>query len=179
MTIHVANRRRSAASLAAAYPGALIIDVTSRAAQPWVRLSPFFPHGQIPVPFMPGMTSQSVEGIWQALKVFESGGVDLAKLQVTSMTGLKRTVRKHGPVRGHLAGDRMLSYEQARREIYLPAYRWVLEHNTVDLVDQLRNRAQDVVLLDYSTNGDLTDPSAPLSHAALVRLWAEQQWPAP
>jgi hypothetical protein len=60
MTVQVASRRRSAASLDKAYPGALIIDVTSRAAQPWIRLSPFYPHGGIPVPFTPGVTGQSV-----------------------------------------------------------------------------------------------------------------------
>ena len=62
MPVHVAGRRRSAASLAAAFPGAESIDVTSRAGQPWVRLSPFHPHGGIPVPYSDGLTGQSVEG---------------------------------------------------------------------------------------------------------------------
>jgi len=43
MPIHVANRRRSAAWLAATFPGARVIDVTSKGPQPWVRMSPFFP----------------------------------------------------------------------------------------------------------------------------------------
>ncbi|WP_374223344.1 hypothetical protein [Streptomyces sp. F63] len=58
------------ASLTAAFPGAEVIDVTSRAPEPWVRLSPFYPHGGIPVPYCDDVTSESVEGIWQALKVF-------------------------------------------------------------------------------------------------------------
>ena len=49
-----------------------ILDLTSKAAEPWVRFSPFYPHGDIPVPFSAGRTAQSVEGIWQGLKVFES-----------------------------------------------------------------------------------------------------------
>ncbi|WP_187368191.1 DUF6939 family protein [Nonomuraea terrae] len=64
--IHLAGRRRSAASLAREFPGAVVIDVTSRAEQPWVRLSPFYPHGDIPVPGGPGLTGQSLEGICQA-----------------------------------------------------------------------------------------------------------------
>ena len=32
-------------------------------------LSPFYPHGGIPIPFSGSVTSQSVEGIWQGLKV--------------------------------------------------------------------------------------------------------------
>ncbi|MYW00075.1 hypothetical protein [Streptomyces sp. SID3343] len=180
MSIRVASRRRAAASLTAAFPGAEIIDVTSKAAQPWVRLSPFYPHGGIPVPDGDGRTGQSVEGIWQALKVFRDCDVDAAKLDITTMKGLKRTVRRHGPVQGHrvgLHGDGLLSYEAARRRIYLPAYRWVLEHRVADLVERLRAK-EDVVLLDYTTNGDVTDPTTPLSHAALVRLHVEGTWPA-
>ncbi|MFJ9774384.1 DUF6939 family protein [Kitasatospora sp. NPDC101157] len=179
MSIRIASRRRAMASLAEAFPGAEIIDVTSKAAEPWVRFSPFYPHGGIPVPFSEGVTSQSVEGIWQALKVFRDSDVDPAKLGVTTMKGLKRTVRRYGPVRGHrtgLEGDRLLSYEIARRRIYLPAYRWVLEHRVADLVEQLRTK-DDVVLLDYTTNGNVTDPTSPLSHAALIQLHIEGRWP--
>jgi Family of unknown function (DUF6939) len=183
MAIHVAGRRRARKSIEAAHPGGVIVDVTSGAEEPWVRLSPFYPHGGIPVPFSPGVTSQSVEGVWQALKVFAAAGVDPAKLEITSMKGLKRTVRKHGEVLGHrrgLDGDELLSYEDARRAIYLPTYRWMLEHRAADLVDELRrlSRTSEVVLLDYTTNGDVADLAAPLSHAALVRLYVEDRWPA-
>jgi hypothetical protein len=182
MPITVASRRRSAASLAAAFPGSEIIDVTSKAPEPWVRLSPFYPHGGIPVPGSPGVTSASVEGVWQALKVFETCDVDPAKLTVTGMRGLKRTVRRYGTVRGHrdgLQGARLLPYETARRRIYLPTYRWILEHRATDLVTRLRDLVaeREVVLLDYTTNGDVTNPATPLSHAALVRLYVEDHWP--
>ncbi|MFJ2203575.1 DUF6939 family protein [Streptomyces violaceusniger] len=45
MSIRVASRRRAMASLTAAFPGAEVIDVTSKAPEPWVRPSPFSPHG--------------------------------------------------------------------------------------------------------------------------------------
>ncbi|MBQ0985442.1 hypothetical protein KBZ10_13135 [Streptomyces sp. F63] len=95
------------------------------------------------------------------------------------MKRLKRTVRRFGPVRGHrtgLYGSELLPYEMARRRIYLPAYRWVLEHRVADLVERLRDK-KDVVLLDYTTNGDVTDPTSPLSHAALIQLHVEGRWP--
>ncbi|MFD0533143.1 DUF6939 family protein [Actinomadura luteofluorescens] len=179
MPIHLASRRRTVASLTAEFPGAQIIDTTSKAMEPWVRLSPFYPHGGIPVPFCDGVTAQSVEGIWQALKVFEHADIDPAKLQVTTMRGLKRTVRRHGPVRGHRAGldsDRLLDYVTARRLIYLPSYRWVLDHRVTDLLERLRQLSDraEVVLLDYTTNGDLTDVTKPLSHAALIRQYIER-----
>lgn len=168
MQIEVANKRRKVQR-----PGAVVLDVTSRGPEPWVRFSPFYPHGGIPVPMSPGVTSESVEGVWQALKVFESADVDPSKLSVTSMKGLKRTVRRFGQVRGHragLTGERLLDYRTARREIYLPTYRWVLENRLPDLVSELRELAvsSEVVLLDYTTNGDADDIGTPLSHAALV-----------
>ncbi|GAA1187594.1 DUF6939 family protein [Kitasatospora gansuensis] len=179
MTIRVASRRRSLTSLTTAFPGAEIIDVTSKAPDPWVRLSPFYPHGGLPVPYFDGVTSQSVEGVWQTLKVFEHADIDLGKLEVTTMKGLKRTVRRYGPVQGHRAGpqsEQLLPYETARRRIYLPTYRWMLEHRASDLVERLRG-IPDVVLLDYTTNGDVTDPRSPLSHAALIQLYLEGRWP--
>jgi hypothetical protein len=168
MPVLVASRRRT--RLSQDFPDALILDVTSRGAEPWVRLSPFYPHGGIPVPGHPGRTSQSVEGIWQALKVFATEPEDFTKLDITTMKGIKRTTRRLGPPLGHLLDGRLLGYEEARRLIYLPAYRWMLDHRAAGLVARLRELASDqtVVLLDYTTNGDVTDLSAPLSHAALI-----------
>lgn len=40
MPVLVASRRRT--RLSQVYPGALILDVTSKGAEPWVRLSPFY-----------------------------------------------------------------------------------------------------------------------------------------
>ena len=68
--IIVKSRRSGLNKILRDYPGAVIIDVTSKASDEYVRFSPFFPHGGIPVPFSPGWTAQSVEGIWQGLKVF-------------------------------------------------------------------------------------------------------------
>ena len=169
----VRNRRRSLATLKREFPGAAILDVTSRGPEPWVRFSPFFPHGDIPVPFTPNRRACSVEGVWQALKVFESVDVDESKLDVTSMKGLKRTVRKFGRCLGHregLDGERLLGYLEARQRIYLPTYRWVLAEKLAKEVAALRDELQqrDAVLLDYETNGDIHDLSKPLSHAALV-----------
>lgn len=41
----------------------------------------------------PGLTAQSVEGVWQGLKVFESEDIDTSKLAVANMKGIKRSVR--------------------------------------------------------------------------------------
>jgi hypothetical protein len=176
----VKSRRASVEKLLAQHPGAIVVDVTSRGPEPWVRFSPFYPHGGIPVPFSPGRTAMSVEGIWQGLKVFEGADVDPATLQVATMKGIKRTVRTFGKVLGHrsgLAGDRLLPYAEARRVIYVPTYRWVLEHKLaaeIAALRQLRESGRTVLLLDYETNGDMDDLSRPLSHASLVARYLEE-----
>lgn len=182
MAIVVVSRRCKSETLSRRYPGAEVIDVTSRGPAPWVRFSPFYPHGEIPVPLSPGHLAASVEGIWQGLKVFERADVDLDKLAVSSMKGLKRTVRRFGPVRGHRAGvegAELLGYCEARLQIYLPAYRYVLEHRLVDELAELRrlSAAGQVLLLDYETNEDLEDLRRPLSHAGLIRRYLEGRWP--
>ncbi|MEU7867042.1 hypothetical protein [Dactylosporangium sp. NPDC049140] len=178
MQIRVVHHGRRTAAAATA----TVVDVTSRGPHPWVRFSPFYPHGGIPVPLSPGVTGTSVEAIWQALKVFESTGVDRTLLQATRMTGLKRTERRYGRVLGHRAGldgSGLLDYETARRRIYLPAYRHVLDHHLSAELAQLRRLATagPLTLLDYTTNDDVADLSKPLSHAALIRLHLLGEWP--
>jgi hypothetical protein len=131
---------------------------------------------------MSNETAQSVEGIWQGLKVFEQADVDTKRFTIASMSGLKRTTRKFGPVRGHRAGvtgQVLLPYLDARFAIYLPAYRFVLEHRLAGELQQLRELAArgSVVLLDYETNGCVDDLSRPLSHASLVIAWLTDSWP--
>ena len=181
--IVIQSKRAALERIQQQYPGATIIDVTSRGTQPWVRFSPFYPHGNIPVPFSPGHLSTSVEGIWQGLKVFERADVDPARFKVTTMKNLKRSARTYGNVLGHRQGvtsERLLSYAEARRAIYLPAYHWVLENCLQDLLADLQTQAakQTVILLDYETNCDLSDLARPLSHAGLVKRYLEGDWPA-
>ena len=182
MPIVVESRRKSLVTLNKLYPGAEVLDVTSKGPDPWIRFSPFFPHGGIPIPNTPRMTAQSVEGVWQGLKVFETEGVDASKLSNRSMHDLKRTQRRFGSVKGHqhgLLSRQLLSYKDARRDIYLPTYHWILENKLQLEIELLRTLAQTktVVLLDYTTNGNWEDTSEPLSHAALVKLFAEGHWP--
>ncbi len=65
--IYVENKKKSSKTLAKLYPLAEVIDVTSKGDFPFVKLSPFYPHGNIPVPFSQNHFAKSVEGIWQGL----------------------------------------------------------------------------------------------------------------
>jgi hypothetical protein len=180
--IYIANRHTPIEKIQKKYPQAEIIDLTSRGEQPFVRFSPFYPLGGIPIPFSEGHFSQSVEGLWQGLKVFESEAVDSSRFDITEMKGLKRTVRKYGSCLGHSKGvesTELLGYIEARKLIYLPSYLWALENKLVEEVEALRKIAQnkDLVLLDYETNGDVNFRDKPLSHAWLVKYFLDGNYP--
>lgn len=159
---------------------AVILDVTSRGSFPWQRASPLWPHGNIPVPHSPASyTSLSTEGVWQGLKVLSNGrDVDTSRFAIATMRGLKR----RGHVLGHregVDGQRLLSYVEARRQLYLPTYRWVIEHalqEELGALIRLRAGGLTLVLLDYTTNGSIEDKGEPLSHAMLLKHYIEAHW---
>ena len=64
----VVARRTGVRDALKKYPDADVIDLTSKGDLPWRKFSPFYPHGDIPIPLLPGATAWSVEDIWQALK---------------------------------------------------------------------------------------------------------------
>ena len=169
-------------SLKEKYPDAMIIDVTSKAQDEFVKFSPFYPIGGIPVPFTEGEHALSVEGIWQGLKVFEDTDVDETLFWKKDMKGMKRTTGTYGQCLGHrkgLHGEELLGYIEARKQIYLPCYKWVLENKLQKLVTAVRiiSKNKPVVLLDYNTNTDPYNPKSPLSHASLIKAYIEGNYP--
>ena len=49
--IVIESKRSKRENILKEYPNAVIVDVTSQATDGLVRLSPFYPHGGIPLPF--------------------------------------------------------------------------------------------------------------------------------
>ncbi len=173
--ILVQSKRRKVANILKDYPNAIIIDVTSKGVLPFLKFSPFYPIGNIPVPFSEKTYSASMEGIWQGLKVFDKEDIDLNKFTITTMKGLKRTVRKFGKPKGHrkgIDGQELLDYISARQQIYVPTYNWILDNKLTKEVNQLKELAltKTVILLDYETNAAIENPKKPLSHASLIKL---------
>ncbi|MCI5056125.1 MAG: hypothetical protein MRY83_08455 [Flavobacteriales bacterium] len=180
--IYIENRKTSEKKLKEKYPNAHIVDVTSKAETGLVKLSPFYPHGGIPIPFSENKTAMCVEGIWQGLKVFEKKDIDIKMFENDTMKNIKRTVRKFGKPKGHrkgIKGKELLDYIEARIEIYLPAYLWVLENKVQYIINRLKevSKEKDIVLLDYATNDNVLDPRKPLSHAFLVKAFVEGNYP--
>lgn len=184
--IVIESKRRKTDTLLAKYPNAVFADVTSTSPHiPLRQLSPFYPWGGIPVSYSPGVTATCVEAVWQGLKVFESIGIDETTFLNNTMRGLKRSTRKYGKILGHrkgIYGDCLLGYIDARKKIYIPTYKWMLEHKAYKTIQyirqyQIENPDKTIVLLDYQTNCDIENPQRPLSHAFLVKAYIEGIYP--
>ena len=180
--IIIESKRKKPETILKKYPDAILADVTSGAKDGLVKLSPFYPHGGIPVPFSDGYTATCVEAIWQGLKVFEGCGVDVEMFQNDTMKNIKRTVRRFGKPLGHrkgVHGTELLGYIEARKLIYIPTYKWVLENKVANIIDRLReaSKTKTIVLLDYDTNADVENTKKPLSHASLIKAYVEGVYP--
>lgn len=180
--IIIESKRKKPETILKKYPDAILADVTSGAKDGLVKLSPFYPHGGIPVPFSEGYTATCVEAIWQGLKVFEGCGVDVEMFKNDTMKNIKRTVRRFGKPLGHrkgVHGTELLGYIEARKQIYIPTYKWVLENKVSFIIDRLReaSKTKTIVLLDYDTNADVENAKKPLSHASLIKAYVEGVYP--
>lgn len=184
--IFVENKKRSMEKLKEEYPNAYILDITSSSPFRYGQLlSPFYPHGNIPIPGESGgMTACSVEGIWQGLKVFEHAGIDRYSFRNDTMKNIKRTVRKFGKPLGHQYGvfsKQLLNYADAKRLIYAPSYKYILDNipEVQNIINRIKKQAEvsDIVFLDYNLNPDNRDASKPLSHAEFVKMYIEDRYP--
>jgi len=180
--IIIESKRKKPETILKKYPDAILADVTSGAKDGLVKLSPFYPHGGIPVPFSEGYTATCVEAIWQGLKVFEGCDVDVQMFLNDTMKNIKRTVRRFGKPLGHrkgVHGTELLGYIEARKQIYIPTYKWVLDNKVSFIIDRLReaSKTKTIVLLDYDTNADVENAKKPLSHASLIKAYVEGVYP--
>lgn len=121
-------------------------------------------HGGIPVPGLPGVVSDTVEGIWQGLKVIRHR---TAPRYFAGSSG-----KRGGKPSGHQYGDKLLKIVEAREKIYRVAYEWVLDHRVApELLDRFIDQAFDGVpqyFHDVSNSGNINNPDEGWAHAAVL-----------
>jgi len=147
------------------------IDVSSKGHSTYKIFSPFSHSSSysIPVPGKESVRADSVEGIWQGLKIID-GVTDESLFH-------GRPKKRKGIPSGHryegFTWDNKptLDYKSARKQIYVPAYVYHAVNNCVDSVkEDLEHRLQsgNVVIYDVDSNGSINDLSQPYSHASLL-----------
>ena len=186
--IFIANRKRQAKSLHEEFGAVPVFDVTFAGQDPlFSTLSPMYPHGDLPVPFTEGqLSANSLEAIWQGLKVFEHEGarLDPAFLSKSGCKNIKRhATKQRGRILGHQQGNHttkpLLSIIAARAQIYAPTYHWQLEHHCPKALAALRKALEhsDIVLLEAGVDSDIRDIFTPMPHSQLLRLYLLGQYP--
>src|SRR5262245_57316571 len=145
--------------------GAVVYDLSSYADYPYCTFSPIWAHGGIPVPGMPGVKSDTVEGIWQGLIVVRG---KIAP-HLFKGRGKKRGGKKPS---GHRYGNKLLGYVEARYKIYKATYEWVLA-NRIDpgLIEQFVGQAFQGVTQyfhDLGNNGDINNTELTVAHSSFA-----------
>ncbi len=155
----------------ASFPGAIFYDTSTNAPYAndytWVtdlsELSPFIQYGRIPVPGRNNV-SDSVEGVWQGLKVIDG------KIDINYFKGKGR--KRRGNPSGHLLGDKIVRYKEAREKIYLPTYKFMFERKvkseTKELIYDLAMQGIVQFFFDVDENGEIGDLSSPLAHSSVL-----------
>jgi hypothetical protein len=144
--------------------GSVVYDVSSYGDPPYCTLSPMWVHGGIPIPGSPSQTSDTVEGIWQGLKIIRG------KTATRYFRGPGQ--KRGGKPSGHQYGKTQLGIVEARLKIYRVAYEWMLENRAdPNLIQHFLAVARSGIpqhFHDVGSNGDLNDADQPLAHAAVL-----------
>jgi hypothetical protein len=110
---------------------------------------------------MASASSDSVEGIWQGLKVIRG------KIAPRFFRG--RGQKRGGKPSGHQFGRKELGLVQARYQIYKVAYEWMLDHRIEPaLIAMFIERARQGTIQYFHDNGDINNANQPLARASLL-----------
>jgi len=152
------------------YPDAIFYDTSTNAptarnfefVKDLSELSPFIPYGNIPVP-KTGNLSDSVEGVWQGLKIING------KIDPDYFKGKGR--QRKGNVTGHKFGNVVLNYIDARKKIFVPTYKFMTDNIASTVVDEKVESALNGELqffFDVDDNAHISNPKGALAHSSVL-----------
>ncbi len=128
------------------------------------ELSPFTIYRGIPVPGQKNTFSDTVEGIWQGLKIIKG------KTDFSYFHGKGR--KRLGRPSGHLYKDRRIGLIEARKKIYVPSFEFIWANRISPATRQhfVELAFDDVpqYFLDVDSNGDINNPTSAYAHSALI-----------
>jgi hypothetical protein len=125
-----------------------------------------------------GLTAVSVEALWQGTKSLDRPNEGFTWYDVRALTGEWRRGKGKKPL-GAWAGAGMpiiRNQGEARRKIYIPAYRRLLMHwicsdaHVANWVNLARQHNGPVYLRDFDTGRGI-DREGPMSHAWVLAAW--------
>lgn len=150
------------------YSNAKFISLTENGITEFRKLAPSYKWGNIRVPYSPGLYAESVNDVLEKLRLAKNEIAYGDKASYSNHIFENKVLYRRG-----IDGDYIYDELEARKYIYIPTYRWMLENKANHLIDKLRAYKGDMVFLDENLNFDINDTSKPLSHAFLVKAYVE------
>lgn len=146
------------------YSESLIVNLTTiEPSNKFRKLSPYYPHGDILIPYTPNKPLKSVNDVWQKLCVRHDNSDGEIKY------------------RKGLYTNEYLTYVQARQKILIPLYCWMLENKAFEIIEYLREclfkYGANIVIIDKSVNCEIENPNEPLSFGFLLKAYIEGVYP--
>ncbi|MBR9691695.1 hypothetical protein GOV06_02820 [Candidatus Woesearchaeota archaeon] len=144
------------------------INVSSHGTKPYNRFSPFTYSTDIliPVPEQDDIYANSVESIWQGLKLIDK--------QVDFERFTKKPKKRRGNVQGHMYGKNILDIVSAREQIYKPSYLFYVENFVPSEIKEdvlAKALEHEVAFYDVESNINIKDISAPLAHSVFLKMF--------
>jgi hypothetical protein len=141
-------------------------------------LNPFYSSGDvsIPVPGQAGMTSNSVEAVWQGLKIVD-GKTDFSMFHGNPYKRPTGEERRNDPNYRYedskfLYGTNVVDLVTARKVIYVPAYRYLFDNfvplSFKDQVKEQLDKGIKVFFYDWDDNPNIDDTTDSFAHASLL-----------
>lgn len=149
------------------YKNEIIVDLTTiQNGNKFNKLSPYYPHGGIPIPNTPNLQLDSVNEVWQ--KLYDKGN-ERNKDDVCKSIRFKKGL--------HI--NEYFTYVEARQKIFIPIYCWMLENKAYKIIENLRKLLlfKAIVIIDRSINENIDDINKPLSCAFLLKAYIEGKEP--
>lgn len=142
-----------------------------------IELSPFNfnPEFNIPVPGQPDLYSNSVEAIWQGLKMVD-GKTDFEMFNKKPKKRPSKKEKKDPDYKYEdstfLLEDELVDLITARKKIYVPAYKFMFDNYvSKEFKDQVSSQLEEglqVYFFDVDDNEDIENPHDSFSHASLL-----------
>lgn len=182
MSVIVLSRKKKKVIETLCKNGHIIIDVTSKSPDlTFVKLSPYYVWQEgLSIGDDGACIGYSVEAIWQGLKVFQNEGIDNHMITTKNIKQIKKrnATASRGSIIGHRFNSKIYSYIDARKELYIPLYKYMLKRyltKEIELLCGLVKEDNNIVLLDYYENGDIENVKHPLSHASIIAFVIQEK----
>lgn len=121
--------------------GYFIVDAREKSSSVYRALNPYFPIGFT----YKGYHVKSLMGLWNAIKYIDGKGTNKTRM------GMNTGVRRVGKVAYYLFNGKKLTEKEALAEVFVPAYKMLLDTKFKNAVNEIRKHSKIAILCENKT----------------------------